>query len=69
MTGATRITTPFGRGTTAQDVLRGVDLTGERAVVTGSASGVGRETARVLAAAGAGAERLSPNATSKQAKA
>ncbi|MFE2179831.1 SDR family NAD(P)-dependent oxidoreductase, partial [Streptomyces sp. NPDC059455] len=47
------ITTPFGARTTAAEVLDGVDLTGKRAIVTGAASGIGRETARVLAAAGA----------------
>ncbi|GHE98052.1 oxidoreductase [Streptomyces spiralis] len=47
------ITTPFGARTTAAEVLAGVDLGGRRAVVTGAASGIGRETARVLAAAGA----------------
>jgi NAD(P)-dependent dehydrogenase (short-subunit alcohol dehydrogenase family) len=34
-------------------VIAGVDLTGKRAVVTGGASGIGLETARALAAAGA----------------
>jgi NAD(P)-dependent dehydrogenase (short-subunit alcohol dehydrogenase family) len=48
-----RITTPFGAQTTASEVIAGVDLTGRRAVVTGGAGGLGRETARVLAAAGA----------------
>ncbi|BCY11217.1 SDR family NAD(P)-dependent oxidoreductase [Actinoplanes sp. L3-i22] len=43
----------FGATTTAAEVLAGVDLTGRRAVVTGGASGIGLETARVLAAAGA----------------
>ena len=38
---------------TADDVIRGVDLTGKRAVVTGATSGLGVETARALAAAGA----------------
>ena len=38
---------------TADDVLAGVDLTGRRAVVTGAASGIGVETARSLARAGA----------------
>ncbi|MGV9350886.1 SDR family NAD(P)-dependent oxidoreductase [Streptomyces spiralis] len=47
------ITTPFGARTTAAEVLAGVDLGGRRAVVTGAASGIGRETARALAAAGA----------------
>jgi NAD(P)-dependent dehydrogenase (short-subunit alcohol dehydrogenase family) len=49
----TRITTPFGSRTTATEVLDGIDLTGRRAVVTGASSGIGVETARALAAAGA----------------
>ncbi|MEU7871361.1 SDR family NAD(P)-dependent oxidoreductase [Dactylosporangium sp. NPDC049140] len=47
------ITTPFGAGSTAAEVLAGVDLAGRRAVVTGGASGIGVETARALAGAGA----------------
>ncbi|MBU2666089.1 SDR family NAD(P)-dependent oxidoreductase [Actinoplanes bogorensis] len=43
----------FGPATTAAEVLEGVDLTGRRAIVTGGGSGIGLETARVLAAAGA----------------
>ncbi|MGB8406723.1 MAG: SDR family NAD(P)-dependent oxidoreductase [Mycobacterium sp.] len=43
----------FGWATTAAQVLEGVDLHGRRAVVTGASSGIGIETARVLAAAGA----------------
>ncbi|BEP13045.1 SDR family NAD(P)-dependent oxidoreductase [Acidothermaceae bacterium B102] len=46
-------TTPFGHDTTAAEVVVGVDLTGKRAVVTGAASGIGVETARALATAGA----------------
>ncbi len=53
MTGDTRITTPFGHDSTALDVAEGIDLSGTRAVVTGSRSGIGLETARALAAAGA----------------
>ncbi|BDZ48047.1 hypothetical protein GCM10025867_02880 [Frondihabitans sucicola] len=49
----TRLTTPFGATSTAADVLEGVDLSGKRAVVTGGASGIGIETARALAGAGA----------------
>ncbi len=49
----TLITTPFGFNSTAADVLDGVDLSGKRAVVTGAASGIGIETARALAGAGA----------------
>ncbi|MFD5513826.1 SDR family NAD(P)-dependent oxidoreductase [Streptomyces sp. NPDC127051] len=45
----TLITTPYGFSTTAADVARGIDLTGRRALVTGASSGLGAETARVLA--------------------
>jgi NAD(P)-dependent dehydrogenase (short-subunit alcohol dehydrogenase family) len=45
--------TPFGFTSTAAEVLDGVDLSGKRAVVTGAASGIGIETARALAGAGA----------------
>ncbi|MEE1838826.1 SDR family NAD(P)-dependent oxidoreductase [Streptomyces sp. JV190] len=47
------ISTPFTASSTADEVLRGVDLAGVRAIVTGASSGLGIETARVLAAAGA----------------
>ncbi|TRW82086.1 SDR family NAD(P)-dependent oxidoreductase [Mycolicibacterium sp. 018/SC-01/001] len=47
------ITTPFDATSTAAEVIAGVDLTGKRAVVTGAASGIGIETARALASAGA----------------
>ncbi|MET8354496.1 SDR family NAD(P)-dependent oxidoreductase [Micromonospora sp. NPDC005206] len=50
---AQRVTTPFDARSTAGDVVAGVDLTGQRAVVTGASSGIGVETARALAAAGA----------------
>lgn len=47
------ITTPFGRHSTAAEVVKGIDLTGKRAIVTGAASGIGVETARALASTGA----------------
>lgn len=53
MTAPTLLRTPFDAGATADDVLAGVDLSSRRAVVTGAASGIGYETARALAAAGA----------------
>lgn len=48
-----RIVTPFTAASTAADVVDGVDLTGRRAIVTGGASGIGIETGRALAGAGA----------------
>ena len=50
---APRITTPFGFTSTAAEVIAGVDLSGKRAIVTGASSGIGIETARALADAGA----------------
>jgi NAD(P)-dependent dehydrogenase (short-subunit alcohol dehydrogenase family) len=47
------ISSPFGAASTALEVVEGVDLHGRRALVTGAASGIGVETARALAAAGA----------------
>jgi NAD(P)-dependent dehydrogenase (short-subunit alcohol dehydrogenase family) len=45
--------TPFSRTSTAADVIDGIDLSGQRAIVTGAGSGIGIETARALASAGA----------------
>jgi NAD(P)-dependent dehydrogenase (short-subunit alcohol dehydrogenase family) len=47
------ITTPFGRHSTAAEVVGKIDLSGKRAIVTGAASGIGVETARALAHTGA----------------
>jgi NAD(P)-dependent dehydrogenase (short-subunit alcohol dehydrogenase family) len=49
----TLITTPFGFASTAAEVADGIDLAGKHAIVTGGASGIGVETARALAGAGA----------------
>ncbi|WP_433383387.1 SDR family NAD(P)-dependent oxidoreductase [Actinoplanes sp. CA-142083] len=49
----TLITTPFTALSTADDVLKGVDLTGKRVIVTGGGSGLGAAAARALAKAGA----------------
>lgn len=46
------IGTGLGHGSTAADVLAGVDLSGCTAIVTGGYSGLGLETVKALAAAG-----------------
>jgi NAD(P)-dependent dehydrogenase (short-subunit alcohol dehydrogenase family) len=47
------IHTPFAWESTADQVITGIDLSGKRAIVTGGSSGIGIETARALASAGA----------------
>jgi NAD(P)-dependent dehydrogenase (short-subunit alcohol dehydrogenase family) len=47
------VTTPFDATSTTTDVLKDADLSHRRAVVTGATSGLGAETARALAQAGA----------------
>jgi NAD(P)-dependent dehydrogenase (short-subunit alcohol dehydrogenase family) len=49
----TRFITPFGFHSTAAEVISGVNLASRRVIVTGGASGIGIETARALAGAGA----------------
>ncbi|MQL84750.1 hypothetical protein Taro_017253 [Colocasia esculenta] len=48
-----RGTSGFGSGATAEQVTEGVDASNLTAIVTGGASGIGEETARVLALRGA----------------
>ncbi len=47
------INSPFGMRSTAAEVIAGIDLVGKVALVTGGYSGLGLETVRALAGAGA----------------
>jgi NAD(P)-dependent dehydrogenase (short-subunit alcohol dehydrogenase family) len=47
------INSGFGASTTAAEVLDGIDLTGKHVLVTGGYSGIGLETVKAVAAAGA----------------
>lgn len=51
--GSARITSRFGRKSTALEVVDGLSLRGRHILVTGGASGLGLETSRALAQAGA----------------
>jgi NAD(P)-dependent dehydrogenase (short-subunit alcohol dehydrogenase family) len=47
------LNSPFGNRSVAGDVIAGIDLKGKTAVVTGASAGLGVETVRALASAGA----------------
>lgn len=53
MTVQAPIASPFGMRSTAREVIDGIDLSGKVALVTGGYSGLGLETVRALASAGA----------------
>lgn len=66
MTDQTPINSPFHAKSTALEVVKGVDLSGKYAIVTGGYSGIGVETVKALAAAGA--EILVPARDAAKAK-
>ncbi|HVD97753.1 MAG TPA: SDR family NAD(P)-dependent oxidoreductase [Cytophagaceae bacterium] len=47
------INSGFNAKSTASDVIKGIDLTGKIAIVTGGHSGIGQETTKILSEAGA----------------
>ena len=53
LTSQRKIGSGFGRDSTAAEVIAGIDLAGKTAIVTGGYSGLGLETVRALASAGA----------------
>ncbi|SDK75587.1 SDR family NAD(P)-dependent oxidoreductase [Arthrobacter sp. ok362] len=53
VTSQRKIGSGLGRDSTAAEVIAGIDLTGKTAIVTGGYSGLGLETVRAMASAGA----------------
>ncbi|GLV60640.1 oxidoreductase [Dictyobacter sp. S3.2.2.5] len=47
------IKTPFGARSTAEEIVKDISMSGKRVVITGASSGIGIETAQVLASIGA----------------
>ena len=66
MTDQKPINSPFHAKSTAAEVIKGVDLSGKFAIVTGGHSGIGFETVKALASAGA--EILVPARDASKAK-
>ncbi len=61
--------TVFGAKSTADEVLAGVDLRGQRVLLTGASAGIGQETARALVARGAAVTGTSRDPESSHAAA
>ncbi len=49
----TPVASPFGHGSTAREVIAGHDFSGKTVIITGASAGLGVETARAFAEAGA----------------
>lgn len=62
-----RVTSRFDRNATALDMVEGIDLSGRNVIVTGGASGIGIETVRALAHAGAHVTIAARNAEAARA--
>jgi NAD(P)-dependent dehydrogenase (short-subunit alcohol dehydrogenase family) len=62
-----QLKTRFGFSTTADEVAASIDLTSKRAIVTGATSGIGIETARALARAGAAVTLAARNLVTAEA--
>jgi len=61
--------TSYGAATTTDEILRGIDLSGRRFVITGAASGLGEESTRALASRGAQVTMLARDAEKNAAAA
>ena len=55
----------WNKDTTTKEILEGVDLSGKKVLVTGASGGLGEETARALATAGASVIMAARNSKKK----